>query len=431
MFLPTNIALNSSSASTPIRICHNGSFASKGQVSLNSCMMTSSSGNRGLADILTTIRSQPFLAVGDLKKAYQQIFLGPVCRPYLKILHRRGGLGSGGEEQVLEARRLLFGICKADTVNQFGNDKEVKEQVIRNSYTDNLHLLGKTKEEVLNHIKVCQEGMELRGFPVKNNEWVVNFPLNSKADSNYNRSCEMMLLGIIYNSVEDSLEIKINFKLSARTRGEKANDRVLNSRESVRREVEKGLTKRDVLSLVHSCYDPLSLLLPVHSSLKVLYRDLLLASPGLLWDQRVPQEFDSRITALISQIVQLERVQVPRYIFQGFPEEEKRRLVLFADGGLFGSTVKVYVVSHKLNYRKELVSALLMCRHKLPNNQALQNAPKLEANALLMASRIAKKLKVELAIIIDEVLVATDSQLLINMIQGTSAAPGWGRWLRI
>ena len=133
--------------------------------------------------------------------------------------------------------------------------------------------------------------MESGDFPVKNNKWVVNFnfPVNSQADCNYNRSCEMMLLGIIYNSVEDSLAIKINFNLSAWTRqGEKANDRVLNSRESVRREVEKGLTKRDVLSLVHSFFDPLSLLLPVHSSLNILYRALLLASPGLLWDQRVP-----------------------------------------------------------------------------------------------------------------------------------------------
>ena len=88
-------------------------------------------------------------------------------------------------------------------------------------------------------------------------------------------------------------------------RGEKANNRVLNSRESVKKEVENGLTKRDVLSLVHSVFDPQSLLLPVHSSLKVLYRDILLASPGLLWDQRIPKEFDSRIIALISQIVQL------------------------------------------------------------------------------------------------------------------------------
>ena len=251
-------------------------------------------------------------------------------------------------------------------------------------------MMGKTKEEVLNHIKVCQEGMEAGGFPVKNNEWFVNFDFPGNSHCNYNRNCEMMLLGIIYNSLEDSLEIKINFNLSARTRGEKASDRVLNSRESVKREVEKGLSKRDVLSLVHSIFDPLSLLLPVHSSLKILYRDLLLACPGLMWDQRVPQEFDARIMALISQIVQLERVQVPRYIFKGFPEEEKRRLVLFTDGGLFGSTVKVYLVSEKLNGEGKLMSALLMCRHKLPDNQAVQNAPKLEANALLMASRMAK-----------------------------------------
>ena len=232
----------------------------------------------------------------------------------------------------------------------------------------------------------------------------------------------MMLLGLIFDSIEDSLAITINFNLSARTRGEKGTSRIISDRESVRREVDRGLTKRDVLSLVHSIFDPHSLLLPIHSALKVLYRDILLAKPGILWDERIPKEFDARIITLLSQIVQLPRIKVPRYIFQGFPEEEKRRLVLFSDGGLYGSTVKVYAVSNKLNKEGELVSSLLMCKHKLPDSQALNNAPKLECNAILMASRMARKLKEELAKLIEEVLVATDSQLLLNMVLGQSAA---------
>ena len=44
-YLPCNIALNSASASTPIRLVQNGSFSSQGSPSVNSCMVTGSSGN--------------------------------------------------------------------------------------------------------------------------------------------------------------------------------------------------------------------------------------------------------------------------------------------------------------------------------------------------------------------------------------------------
>ena len=135
-FLPCNIAINSSSASTPIRVVQNGSFSSGSKPSLNSCMLTGSPGNRSLADILVTLRFHQFLAVGDLRKAYMQIGLGENSQPYLKILHRRGGLGSRGEITVLEGRSLFFGLkssqaifslCKNTAAEMFIKRKAVKE----------------------------------------------------------------------------------------------------------------------------------------------------------------------------------------------------------------------------------------------------------------------------------------------------------------
>ena len=123
---------------------------------------------------------------------------------------------------------------------------------------------------------------------------------------------------------------------------------------------------------------------------------------------------------LFSQIVGLDLLSFPRYVFKNFPEEDKRRLVIFSDGRAYGSTIKVFLGSKTPNSSNEPVSALLLACHKLPDAAAIGNAPRLEANDLLLASRAAKKLQVELMNQVDEIILAKDSQLLIGMVRGFS-----------
>ena len=40
-----------------------------------------------IGDILTTLRLSRYLAIGDVKKAYSQVKLGPKCKKYMKIVH--------------------------------------------------------------------------------------------------------------------------------------------------------------------------------------------------------------------------------------------------------------------------------------------------------------------------------------------------------
>ena len=106
----------------------------------------------------------------------------------------------------------------------------------------------------------------------------------------------------------------------------------LSSAEDVKNELSKGLTKRDLISRVHSLFDPIQAFLPISSQMKIIYRDLLSATPQMKWDDKIPDIFKSRIEAILMQTLSIQDVEMNRYLLKGFPQEDRRRLIIFSDG---------------------------------------------------------------------------------------------------
>ena len=73
-YITSNIALNSCSTSTPLRIVHNGSFSTQNRPSLNDCLLKGSSGNRKIAPILNTLRLSKFWPLQTSKKLTPRSF---------------------------------------------------------------------------------------------------------------------------------------------------------------------------------------------------------------------------------------------------------------------------------------------------------------------------------------------------------------------
>ena len=109
----------------------------------------------------------------------------------------------------------------------------------------------------------------------------------------------LSLLGLMYDPGQDTLRVKVSFNLLKKNRGEKGSSRLISSAEDVKNELSKGLTKRDLISLVHSLFDPIQAFLPISSQMKIIYRDLLAACPQMKWDDKIPENFKSRIEAIL------------------------------------------------------------------------------------------------------------------------------------
>ena len=215
--ITSNIALNSGSTSTPIRVVHNGSFATQGRPSLNDCLLKGSSGNRKISQILTTLRLYKYLAVADVRRAYTQIKLGPHCKKFMKIIHRENGLGSQGKLLTSEPNRLMFGVksaqsvfgmCKNSAADQFIENEEVRRQLKEDSYTDNLHHCSESEIELEKFIETTQEGLSKASFEIKNQTWVTNMSNNQYSKEN------ISLLGLQFDPINDTFTVKISFNLS-------------------------------------------------------------------------------------------------------------------------------------------------------------------------------------------------------------------------
>ena len=95
--------------------------------------------------------------------------------------------------------------------------------------------MGDDLQEMSEHMEAATEGMSKGGFPLKG-QWTTNFPANDE-EGLFKQEKELMLLGLQYNSEEDSLAIKVKFNLSKRNQGEKGVDGLITDKESVIREV--------------------------------------------------------------------------------------------------------------------------------------------------------------------------------------------------
>ena len=169
-------------------------------------------------------------------------------------------------------------------------------------------------------------------------------------------------------------------------------------------------------------FDPIQAFLPISSQMKVIYRDLLAACPQMKWDDKIPENFKSRIEAILMQTLSIQDVEINRYLLKGFPQEDRRRLIIFSDGGQLGSVVRIFIGSKIPGPEKKLHAAYMLGKHKLPDLASGGSAPKLELAGVLLASRMARQLAKELADKVDEILIATDSRVILSMINRASAA---------
>ena len=109
-FLPLTLAIKEGSSSTPLRLCYNASYRGRTGTSLNDSLLTGSSHNVSIQNLMFHLRLAPVLHISDVSKAYQAVHVSPQHRKYLRIIWRDGGLGSNGPLVVLHSTRLLFGI---------------------------------------------------------------------------------------------------------------------------------------------------------------------------------------------------------------------------------------------------------------------------------------------------------------------------------
>ena len=184
---------------------------------------------------------------------------------------------------------------------------------------------------------------------------------------------------------------------------------------------DRPFTRRGVLSVVNSIYDPLGFAAPVVLVGKLLLQQLVLMGKKkqndkpLGWDDSLPDDLKLRWQCWKDEFPALENVSASRcYHPMNFGPVIRNEIHAFADASKDAIGTSVYL--KQVNERGEISVALVFGQSKVAPSQPT-SIPRLELSAAVLATQAVKKTRKELDIEIHNVSFYSDSKVVLGYIK--------------
>ncbi|XP_006822097.1 uncharacterized protein LOC102801573 [Saccoglossus kowalevskii] len=183
---------------------------------------------------------------------------------------------------------------------------------------------------------------------------------------------------------------------------------------------EKPFSRRGVLAIVNSIYDPLGILAPVTIEGKRILRGLIAETSKVKedthvgWDDPLPEEYLPRWKCWRDSLVHLENVHIPRcYTPHAFGPVKRREYHIFCDA----SDVAIGAVAYlrQINDKDEVNVAFLLGKAKVNPTNAV-SIPRLELCAAVLATQLAGKIKAEIRSPTNCTVYYTDSTIVLGYL---------------
>ncbi|CAD5216422.1 unnamed protein product [Bursaphelenchus okinawaensis] len=367
-------------SSTKIRIVFD---ASAGKYSLNDAMEKGPMLVPLLMGILLRVRTGKYLLAGDLEKAFLAIELQKEARDTTRFLWLKNpNLPPSPENlRVFRFKRIVFGnrsspSVLAMTLKHLVTEKApsfIQKELDENTYVDNTNVQAETAERLFEKYEAQEELFESASMKI--GKFATNCEaVKKKIPKEEQEEKETVsMLGLLWNTVEDTLEVKIP-------------------------KVPTIYTKREVLSRLHGIFDPMGFVCPALLPLKQLLQQLWLKN--LDWDEELPIEMKDLYDQFRQSWANSEAVKVQRHV----RIEEQNILHGFSD-----ASTKAYGCAMYLNGK------LILAKTRVYPTKMKVLVPKGELCGLLINVRALKFIKTQLNIQNCKMIAWTDS----------TAALGW------
>ena len=370
------------SATTPLRIVFNASSKPSEGKSLNDCLMTGPSLTAKLHEIFLLFHQGKYAVTADISKAFCRIIVHEADRKFLKFLW----LNLNSQELLtFQFKVVLFGATCSPYLLQETLHTHLSQNAEGNDFLDKFYVddymnTYNNQAELVSD-KVCLDNvMNQASMPLQ--EWVSN---NEHFNSLYQLAVPVTqnVLGISWNPHTDNLKIVVGEKLT--------------------HEDSWRYTKRKVLSLVSSVFDPLGWVSPLTVRGKIFLQTLWKEKVG--WDQTLNAEQIKVIRDILLDLQRVSDFSLPRHILH-----EHIKLHVFADASSRAYGVAVYTVDSS-----ELRSDLLISKARVaPCRENRLTIPKLEFTASLIEARLIRYLSNLCKF--DTVYLWSDSKVVISWI---------------
>ena len=386
--------------------------ATYGGASLNAELLQGPDLTSNLIGVLTRFRQKPVAFMADIEAMFHQIKVPAEDADLLRFLW----WPDGNVEKELEEYKMvvhIFGAtsspscanfalqqCARDNVGKFKT--ETITTVLRNFYMDDCLKSVEDEEEALTLAKDLKKLCATGGF--KLNKWVSNSRALILSIAEEDRAKEIKdldfedvlpverALGVQWCLETDSFGFKIQLP-------------------------EKPLTRRGILSLVSSVYDPLGMVAPVILPARQILQELCRLKLG--WDEKIPENLEQTWWNWLRDLSLLSNYKVRRCLKpDGFAHPVSSQLHHFADASENGYGTVSYL--RMLNQYHQVHCAFLMGKARVVPLKPV-TIPRLELTAAAVAVRMDCMMREEIELPLEPSVFWTDSTSVLKYIKNDTS----------
>ncbi|XP_071058697.1 uncharacterized protein [Pseudochaenichthys georgianus] len=284
---------------------------------------------------------------------------------------------------------------------------------IRNNfYVDDGIISLESVDEAVKLVKeaqvVCAKGnLHLHKFLSNNREVLDSICASERAaevknvDLNHDELPAQRVLGIRWNVESDSFSFKVSLD-------------------------EKPATRRGILSVVASLYDPLGFLAPFILEGKRVLQEMCRKGTG--WDEPLPSELKLRWESWMNDLENLEKIQIPRcFTPKHFGEILSVELHHFSDASSQGYGQCSYV---RLVGKENIHCAFVMGKARVAPTKIV-TIPRLELTAAVTSAAVSSMLKEELVLGYINNEARRFHVFVANRVQRIREATNPGQWFYV
>ncbi|XP_036219119.2 uncharacterized protein [Bactrocera oleae] len=376
-------------------------------VSLNSMLLKGPDLTTPLHSVLFKFRQKRIAVTADIAEMFHQVRVRQEDQNFLRFLWYEP---NANEPTTFAMTVMTFGATCSPSCAQYVKNKNAKDFeeefpcaskcIIENHYVDDMLVSVDTEEEA---IKLAQDvrhvhalgGFHLRHFLSNSNRVLVALNEDPLDELSLDLERELpteKVLGMWWMTSTDHFA----FRVSAKYRD---SDIFLHQRRP---------TKREVLSLVMTIYDPLGLI-----SFYVIYAKVILQEiwrAGCDWDVPIPDDQFTKWIRWLKLIPKMESLRIPRCymrtLFAGVPQ-----IVLhtFVDASESSYAAVCYL---RYSYGDAVNCTMIASKTRVAPLK-LVSIPRLELKAALLGARLAKHIIESHSVHVDKCVYWSDSRTVL------------------
>ena len=384
--------------------------------SLNQQLLQGPDLTNPLMGVLIRFCQEPIAMAADIEAMFHQVYVDPQDRDALRFLWWPDG-DLQKEPEEYRMMKHLFGATSSPSCVNFCLQKTAStyqeefkpntiQTVMRNMYVDDLMKSVSSSEAAIKLSTQLREllmkgGFRLTKWLCNDRDVLVEIPEHERASSVVNLDIEDLptacTLGLKWNVEADKFiwDVSTKFKHLVET---------------------KPVTRRGILAIVSSLFDPLGFIAPYLMKAKLLLQDLCRKKLG--WDTEIAEQDRIQWFLWLEDLPKLENLQVDRcFKLKNFAEIKNAQLRIFSDGSRVGYGAVAYLrlvdVFDRIHCSFVMGKARLAPIHEI-------TIPRLELTAAVISVKLSKIIREELEIETDQVNYWTDSTTVLKCLGNDS-----------